>query len=216
MKQDELQLLEIEAGERAGRFLCAPELVPAPGQYLLLWPVGGEPAPQPQPVFCSGYAAGGFYAAAPLPVAWQPGQFFGARGPLGKGFHLPAQARKVALAALGTSCARLLPLLEAAQKQGAEICLLAGLPPQTPLPPEVEVLPLSALAETASWADYLALDLPVSALQEPSTSALLARADEFLIHTPLLCGGLAECGVCGLRLGEEWKLACQDGPVFQR
>lgn len=219
MEKNTWQLLEIGLGERAGRFACAPSLVPAPGQYLLLWPNTEPPAPQPQPVFSSGYAAGGFYAASPLPVAWRPGQTFDGRGPLGQGFHLPAQARRVTLAALGSTCARLLPLLEAAQRQGAEISLLTRVPPQIALPPEVEVSPLASLPESLLWADYTALDLPAAFLQDQSAPALLPvallrQATEFLVETPLACGGLASCGVCALRLGETWKLACEDGPVF--
>jgi dihydroorotate dehydrogenase electron transfer subunit len=32
--------------------------------------------------------------------------------------------------------------------------------------------------------------------------------------TEMPCGGLGDCGVCALTSGRAWKLACQDGPVF--
>jgi dihydroorotate dehydrogenase electron transfer subunit len=37
---------------------------------------------------------------------------------------------------------------------------------------------------------------------------------QVLIHTPVPCGGVADCGVCAVTLRSGWKLACQDGPVF--
>jgi dihydroorotate dehydrogenase electron transfer subunit len=40
------------------------------------------------------------------------------------------------------------------------------------------------------------------------------REAQILIHTPVPCGGVAECGVCAVTSKSGWKLACRDGPVF--
>lgn len=205
---------------RAARILCAPGLVPAPGQYLLAWAPCEPARPLAVPIFRAASHPAGFYAAAPLPIAWTPGTLLTLRGPFGRGFHLPSAARRIALAAWGDNPTRLLALLEAAQAQNAEITLLTeNVPPA--LPPSIEILPLSALAETARWADYLALDAPRAAL--PTLQALLhpqSRAYssgytiEILLETPLPCGGIAECGACAVSTPRAPLLACKDGPVF--
>lgn len=224
----------IESG-RAARIACAPSLVPAPGQYLLAHAPSEPARPLPVPVFQAASHPRGFYAANPLPVSWTPGTQLTLRGPLGRGFRLPASSRRVALAALGGNPSRLLALLEPALAQKAEITLLAEAVPDS-LPPAIEILPLSALAETIKWADYLAIDAPRAALAaihetlfpdlpvsyygytpnraaKPS-SILIGYATEILIETPLPCGGMAECGACAIPSRHGTLLACKDGPVF--
>ncbi len=210
----------IQAG-RAARITCAPQLVPAPGQYLLAHALTEPDAPLPHPVFAAGGHSTGFYAAHPLPVAWTPGTQVSLRGPLGRGFNLPPAARKVALVAFGGNCSRLLSLLEPALAQKAEITLLAEHLPEN-LPPALEILPISALTETTQWADYLAIDAPRSALATIHGSLLPdsplnyhGYATEILIETPLPCGGMAECGVCAIHTKRGYRLACKDGPVFE-
>ncbi len=206
---------------RAGRILCAPGLVPAPGQYLLAHATSEPDAPLPTPVFNAGSHPKGFYAAQPLPVAWTPGTTLTLRGPLGRGFHLPAGARKIALAALGHNPARLLALLEPALTQKAAVALLTDHPPAG-LPLSVEVLPLKTLNETAHWADYLALDAPRSALEQVRetlrtlpTPLLSGPGTEILVETPLPCGGMGECGICAIQTRKNHFLACKEGPVFE-
>ncbi|MCS6994396.1 MAG: hypothetical protein N2117_05055 [Anaerolineales bacterium] len=206
--------------ERAARILCDPTLVPAPGQYLLAHAPSETTRPLAVPVFRAGSHSRGFYAAAPLPVAWTAGTILTLRGPLGRGFHLPRTARRVALAALGNTPARLLALIEPAVNQNAEITLLSHTPPAN-LPPDIEILPLTALTETIRWADYLALDTPRTALSTfqrllatNSSTQLNGYTIEILVETPLACAGMAECGVCAVTTSRVSLLACKDGPVF--
>jgi hypothetical protein len=215
----ETQLL---AGERAGWIACPLEYAPAPGQYLLGCARTVDEA-LAVPLFASGLAAArdeaGFLAAPPLPPAWLPGQILSLRGPLGRGFHLPGGVRRVALAALGDSFARLLPLARLALEQDAAVTLLGdcALPA---LPASLEAYPFAALAEALTWADYLALDLPLEALPDLrerlglAPYAALPCQAQALLFTPMPCGGLAECGVCAAPARRGWKLACKDGPVF--
>lgn len=226
----------IQSG-RAARILCAPNLVPAPGQYLLAHAPSEPGNPLPRPVFRAASHPRGFYAAQPLPVAWTPGTQLTLRGPLGRGFHLPASARRVAMAAFGGNPSRLLALLEPALAQQAEITLLSETVPNN-LPPAIEILPLTALTETAKWADYLVIDAPRAALsaiqaalrpdssahysgytpnlatKPPPISMFTGYTTEILIETPLPCGGVAECGVCAVQAQNGTLLACKDGPVF--
>ncbi len=207
---------EIFHGERAARLACAANLIPAPGQFVLAWADSEPDAPLPVPVFQSESCTGGFYAGAPLPLAWQPGTVLRLTGPFGRGFHLPPAARRVALAALGATPARLLALIRPALAQGAAVSLLADTLPAAVLPLAVEILPLAALSDISQWADYLALDLPRSALPGLDLQKLAASLNlEILLETPLPCGGLAECGVCAVRAGRKALLTCKDGPVFE-
>jgi dihydroorotate dehydrogenase electron transfer subunit len=204
-------------GKRAARLACDPRLVPAPGQYLLAGNPSEPDAPAPTLVFRASTSLEGFYAAPPLPVAWTPGTRLQLRGPLGHGFNLHPAARRVALAAFGPTSARLLALLEPALKQKASVVLLDDHPP-TGLPLALEILPITSLVETASWADSLFLDLPREKLPAIDLAGLRQRFNgytlEALIEAPMPCGALGECGVCAIQTPKGWKMACKDGPVF--
>lgn len=221
------RILERFLDERraAARIACPPELVPAPGQYLL----ARDPAsddPLAVPVFSAGDSPEGFLAAPPLPRGWTPGARLALRGPLGRGFALPAHARKIALAALEVSPAYLLGLLPRALAQGA-VVLVCDDPPEDPstgwgqgLPAEVEIRPLAALEEIAQWADYLALAAPRGILSKRGEGwgggglPKVPREAQALILAPMPCGGLAQCGVCSVEVKGGFVLACEDGPVF--
>ena len=87
--------------------------------------------------------------------------------------------------------------------------------------------PLEALADVLSLADYIALDAAREHLYqlgerlgwfnqdnaEGSRWAVLREA-QVLVRAPMPCGGLAECGVCSVRLKTGWRLVCKDGPVL--
>ena len=231
MKQGTGELVELylENGLTGGRLLCPQNLVPEPGKYLLARrgppapmleaQAGRADAPLSAPVFNAGPLSGGFLVAPPIPLTWQPGTVLSLRGPLGRGFSLPASALHVALIALGETSARLKPLLAAALGQNASVALVSDLN-LSDLPSEVEIQPVSALSEVAKWADYLAIDLPREALPglreklglgEQATAPFEAQA---LVVTPMPCGGIAECGVCAVPVRRGWKMACKDGPVF--
>jgi hypothetical protein len=219
MQQGQGELVEaiLENEMRSGRVICRPGLIPAPGQYLLAH--DGSDAILPALVFSAGRVPGGFLAAPPLPGNWGPGARLFLRGPFGHGFLLPVTARRVVLAALGNTAARLLALLAPALAQGAAVVLVTEAPPPG-LPPEVEIQPPAALPEVCAWTDYLAID----ALREslPGLRRMLGLAGQAavsfvaqaLVVTPMPCGGVAECGVCAVSVRHGWKMACKDGPVF--
>lgn len=211
------ELTEITSnGKAAGRIRCDPRLVPAPGQYLLAQAEQDVDVPLAPPLFSAGLCPGGFTPAPSLPAHWLPGTRLNIRGPLGKGFKLPQAARFAALAAFGSNPSRLLALTEPILAQNAALVLLTDHPPEG-LPAAVEISPLSALAETMRWADYLALDAPRSmlpALLQSIRAAGYSHDGQILVETPLPCGGLGECAVCAVNLRKGYKLACKDGPVF--
>lgn len=200
-------------GNRAARIRCPRELVPAPGQYTLAQAHPTPDSPLPYPIFSAGTWPQGFYASSPLPARWAPGQDLVLRGPLGKGFHIPPVARKIALVAWEPSCPGLLSLIETSMAQKAAISLLTNTPVE--IPDEVEMIPLQALPEACAWADYLAIE--TSSLNLPHKN-LFAKfsgySAEILLHTPIACGGLAECAVCAIETRQGWRLTCKDGPVF--
>ncbi len=210
-------------GNRASVWIaCPPAAIPAAGRYLLAWATEDAEAPLSTPLFAAETSGAGFLAAPPLLRRWEPGTELLLRGPLGHGFDLPPTSRRLALAALGETEGRLLPLMQQALLREAAVALFTNLP-LSRLPAAVEVHPLESLPEALVWADYLALDLPVDCLpQLPDLLGLvgdphqrLACPAQALIWMPMPCGGLGDCGVCNLPVrGKHWKLACQDGPVF--
>ena len=213
------QVLELilEDGVRHLRVACPTSLIPSPGQYLL---AGDESdALLPVPLFHTDSAPQGFIAAGSIPDSWHPGITLGLRGPLGRGFGLPASARKVGLIALNDSPARLRGLIRPALQQGAAVVVVCESNPEH-LPDDVEVQPLSALQDIVEWSDYLAFDVDrekLDQLQEPPRRLRQFAAGknmQVLVHTPIPCGGVAECGVCAVKLKSTWQFACKDGPVF--
>lgn len=216
--------LILEDGGRLVRISCPPNLIPSPGQYLLV--SHASDSPLPVPVFYTDSAPDGFIAAPLLPAPWSPGQEIHLRGPLGQGFELPPSARSVALVALDDSPARLRGLINPALRQKAAVVLVCDFAIER-LPNDVEVQPLSALPDVIDWADYIALDAARENLyklgerlgwsnqahpEQRQQTAL--REAQILIRTLIPCGGIAECGVCAVSLKSGWRLACKDGPVL--
>ena len=204
-------------GLRHARIACPANLIPSAGQYLLA--SDASDATLPVPIFYTDSAPQGFIAAAPAPNAWNPGLELHLRGPMGRGFTLPASARKVGLIAFDESPARLKGLIQHALKQDAAVVLVCNSSADN-LPDDVEIQPLSSLAEVVEWADYVALDVARENLDQ--VWERLGKLDQqaawkevqVLVRTPVPCGGVAECGVCAVAVKSDWKMACKDGPVF--
>jgi dihydroorotate dehydrogenase electron transfer subunit len=218
-------LEEIHAGPDGveGILRCPPTLRPDAGQYLLAHIAGGEDVLS-TPVFVSGIREHGLQLAGPLPAAWTVGTRLAVRGPLGHGFKLPASAHHIVLASLTNHGSRLGLLVETALSQEAfaqEISIVfCGDSPASGFPSAVEVLPLESLPDLLAWTDYFALD--AAGDQASAIRKLLhllpgqrcPALAQVLVETPLACGGLAECGLCAVETRRGWKLACEDGPVF--
>jgi len=203
----------------AGRITCPGHVRLSPGQYFLANRPGGLDL-LPTTLFPADWEEGILETAPPLPDAWPVGAELALRGPLGKGFHLPAQARRVALAALETPFQRLLPLATIALAQQADVVFYTDTPAGS-LPRSVEALPLSALPESLAWADYLALDTPLHQVDHLRDRLSMEPGKRYACQMELLlamdfpCGGVADCGVCAVKTRRGWKLACNDGPVFE-
>jgi dihydroorotate dehydrogenase electron transfer subunit len=199
--------------------LVLPDVLrPAAGQYLLAFCAElGDLLPAP--LFPGSLPSDEMTFAGPLPLNWSAGTRLNVRGPLGHGFHLPPEARRIGLAALGPGAGVLLPLAYTALLAGAEVALYASAIPSE-LPSSVEVLPTEELPEARQWADYIAADLPRELL--PSLRKqfglrpheYLPGASEALVRVPMPCGGIAECGVCAVQVASGYRLGCKDGPVF--
>ena len=199
---------------------CPKAAIPAPGRYVMAWSPEDADAPLATPLFAARIEAGGFQAAAPIPDAWEPGARLDLRGPLGKGFTPPANLRRLALASLDENLAHLLPLMQHALEQEAAVALFTD-QALTNLPSAVEANPLEVLQEALTWADYLAVDLPPQAIPELSRLLEVKRVGgalpcpaQALVHQIMPCGALAGCGACAVETRLGWKLACNDGPVF--
>ncbi len=210
--------MRLEADGPSARISCPTGMRPSPGQYLAACSPDAN-APLPLALFPSRIEKDSLLIAPPLPYAWSVGMKLKLRGPLGKGFHLPTGARRVAVASLEESPARLLPLVAQALDQGAAVALYAQ-STLADLAEEVEVLPLDLLPEAPGWADYLALEVSPAHLAGLRSHLKLAphqRLDcyaQVLILSPMPCTGLADCGVCAVETRQGWSLSCVDGPVY--
>ena len=209
--------LTLEDGCLYVQVTCPENLIPSPGQYLLASDATDQPVPVS--IFYTDLAAEGFIAVASGSMSWKPGDVLALRGPLGRGFSVPVTARKIGLVAFDDSPVRLRGLIHPALQRHASVVLLCS-SNEDHLPDEVEVQPISALEDVLKWADYIAVDVMrenLPRLREQlrgwEQSSVLSAA-QVLIHTPMPCGGVAECGVCALTTKSNWKLVCKDGPVF--
>ena len=221
MQSVQARVIEISldpAGGTAAWVACPPHATPKAGQYCLAH-APGDGEPLEAVLFASEISSQGFRAPPPVPHAWIPGASLTLRGPLGKGFSLEGSPRRLALAALGETAARLLPLARQAAAAGADIAWFSDAP-LPPMPASHELNPLRLLADGLSWADFLALDLPVERLGGLGAvlglhpEQRLACPAQVLVIAPMPCGGAAACGACAVPTRRGWRLACQDGPVF--
>ena len=207
----------LEDGQRLARISCLTNLIPSAGQYLLA--SDASDSPLPVPLYYTDSVPEGFIAAPPIPEAWMPGMQISLRGPLGRGFALPAFARKIALIAFDDAPLRLRGLIRPALKQGAAVVLVSDFAADN-LSDEVEAQPLSALQDVLAWADFAAFDVArVNFFELRERLGIMKQAQaaceaQVLIRTAVPCGGVADCGVCGVSLKSGWQLACKDGPVF--
>lgn len=202
----------------SARIVCPPELIPAPGQYLLAH-ANASNDPLPVPLFSSLLSPHGFRSAPDLPSAWKPGESLALRGPIGHGFIIPPSMRKMALVAFDDLPVRLLGLIAPALKKGAEIVLVSD-SAMADLPEIVEVQPLPALLDVIQWSDYVAMDvsrenlLRLREMLGRTPQAAAKSEAQVLIRAPMPCGALADCGACALSLHHDWQMVCKDGPVF--
>jgi hypothetical protein len=215
----------LEGYQNAAAILACPaEAVPKPGQYLQTHDPDNPIEVLPTSLFAGGELARDSASkirlpvAGPIPQSWQPGTDLLLRGPLGHGFSLPRQARRIALVAFDHNPGKLLPLIPVANQQNAEITLLHN-GSINGLPTSVEEQPLEELTKVIDWADYLAVEITIERIED--LQSLLSRKipvalpAEVLVSTPMPCGGLAKCGVCVLQAKRSQKLTCEDGPVFK-
>jgi hypothetical protein len=230
MQNDTGKISLIQIGpdcSRSAQIDCDPRLIPNPGGYLLAHNPNEPDAVLGQALFPVGLPA--FIEEddtlpainlAPIPRTWHPGTSLQLRGPLGHAFDLPPAVRSLGLIALGESAGRLLPLVPMAMEKNADIAIFSDVPlPQ--LPPVIEIHTINAVPEAISWADFLAIDIPLEnipflrSLLQLDPYDYLSCPAQILVSTPMPCAGVAECGVCALSWRKKgYALACKDGPVF--
>jgi hypothetical protein len=223
-----IKVIQIDdAQERAARIDCPEALIPSPGKYTLAHNLEEPDSATGQPLYAVGLPDLLDITEPPLlgpiPPSWVPGTRLHLRGPHGHGFHIPPSSHRIALAAFGNSSARLLPLIPDAIESGADVALFTLTPTQQSLslPPAVEIHPLSALQESLSWANFLAIDITPDMLPDLRQVLQFGPHDRIpcqaqaLIYMPMPCSALAECGACAVPTQKSgYKLACKDGPVF--
>jgi hypothetical protein len=193
-------------------------LRPAPGQYL----AGYHPNSQEilaVPLFPAYNLDGDFFPAASLPVTWQAGSVLDLRGPSGCGFKLPPHCQHLVLIAYQHTPARLIPLALEGISAGAEVVLCANTFPDN-LPRALEALPLDQIRDITGWADLIAADVRLEKLESfiaeitKTIPGNLPCPVQVLVGVDMPCCGEGACAVCAIKTNHHWRLACQDGPVF--
>jgi hypothetical protein len=206
-------------GRHAAWIDCASGAIPAAGQYVRAHNLDDREAALGSWLFPGNIADSGFLALPPIPTSWNLGTHLDLWGPLGKGFVLPEGVQRLALAAIGDTATRLLPLIEVGMRFDCSVTLFTDVP-LNQLSLSVEVHPLSALPEALDWPQFLALDVPLEYLSTLRGKLGLEAGQglpcptQVLVYGPMPCAGLAACGVCAIPARRGWKLVCKDGPVF--
>jgi dihydroorotate dehydrogenase electron transfer subunit len=208
--------IQLHLGEASALIACPAEIVPTAGQYLLAI---DQDSIQTTPLFLADAWSQGFLAAPPFPGTWQPGTPLSLYGPLGRGFRLPMDVQRLALIALGETNARLLPLATNSLTDNLNITLFSDAALKQ-LPSSMEAYPLSDLQDSISWADFVAVDVPLENLDQLVeyfsivSQGLSSPRGQVLVQTSMPCSTFGECGVCAVKVKRSWRLACKDGPVF--
>jgi len=222
MRQYNARVTEIRLdaqGRPAAWVACPSGAIPSAGQYVRAYNPHDRDAALGDWLFPGEIAEDGFLALPPIPSSWDLGTHLDLWGPLGKGFVLPKNLQRMALAVLGDTAARLLPLIEQVMQLDCSVTLFTDVA-LMPLPSSIEVYPLDMLPEALDWAQFLALDI-----QQEHLSALrtilgigagqsLPCSAQVLVYAPMPCAGMAGCGACVVTARRGWKLVCKDGPVF--
>jgi dihydroorotate dehydrogenase electron transfer subunit len=195
-----------------------------PGQYILASTVTGGDDPIPTSLFMEGVDGDEVSICSPSPESWIPGQELSFKGPLGHGFHLPGLLRRMALIGLDDHPGRLMSLVQVGRLMKADIVLAGEFSSNSvmthDIPPQVELAGLDQLSELIAWSDFVAMDIPLERMQhleEILVDTALKKVNrdiQILVHASMPCGGIAECGICAVKTKRGYKLACQDGPVF--
>lgn len=184
-----------------------------PGQYIHAHREGD---PMSVPLFPSGMAGSYFTGMPSLKRNWRPGDQFNIRFPLGKGFSWEKNRQQRLLIMSGTeNPLRLLPVAGMALADGGEIAYFGYHLPDD-LPVEIEIITRDLLPDAIRWADSIIGDVSLENLNNwiGLLGGSATRNIQVLIDTPMVCMGMAECGVCAVKTRHGWKHACTDGPVF--
>jgi len=212
--------IRLDASKQMEAFInCPVEAVPRAGQYLLASDLNHPGEVLGTGIFVAEMAMDGFWAGHPIPQAWKPGTNLDLVGPLGHGFDLPREVHRLGLIALGDTISRLMPLVSQGQQPHRGMTLFTDLPLPR-IPAFLEVYPLSSLGEALDWPDFMVVDLPLHRLPELRNVLGIPQGTYFscpiqvLLTTPMPCAGLSKCGACAVPAHRGWKLACEDGPVF--
>jgi hypothetical protein len=203
------------SGMEVARIRHGDDLTLQPGQVILSYKPGSS-QPLRKALYPIHIYQEGFIADSPPEPDWRIGDMLLSYGPLGDGFSPPASAKKWLLTSFDAHPEKLLALIQPGLDHGAAIALCSEELPAN-LAPQVEWI--SDLSEALSWADYLALDLPLEMLPSLGTKLGVTSGNplqfpaQVLISQVLPCG-MGTCYACAIKKQGGMVLACTQGPVF--
>jgi NAD(P)H-flavin reductase len=202
-----------------GDISCPDSAIPPAGQFLLAVDPADLNIVLRTPLFLVERSEHGFWASPLSASTWGLGTNLDLVGPLGHGFSLPRSMQRLGLVVLGETNSRLMPVIQQASEAHVAMTLFSDLSVPK-LPAAVEVYPLAALPDSLDWPDFMGLDVPLQRLAHlravtglPQATGLPCPA-QVIITSPMPCAGMARCGACAVPTRKGWKLACEDGPVF--
>lgn len=228
--------------------LTASDLSPLlPGQFLLLRCADRFSCYLRRPIFPTPLPQAQFsLLLRPNPdpgLAWlsarQPGDTLDVIGPLGRGFPMPKNVRRLLLVSDTPAMGPLLGQMERALAAGAAVTLVLGgsrasaLYPVAALPPVVEFQAATLdgslgyrgpvtdlLPDLLRWADLACLvgSTPLYRAVREQLEHVRLRAEAGFLYgliadSPLACG-VGACQSCTVATPNGSKLSCVDGPVF--
>ena len=222
-------------------WLQAPEIaaIARPGQFVMLR-CGEGYDPLLRRPFSIHQVAGSrlalLFAVVGRGTGWlsqrRQGELLDILGPLGNGFDLNPESKRLLLVAGGIGIAPLVYLAESALKRGCLVRLLLGaetasqLYPEHLLPKGVELSIATAdgsmgkkglvtefVPEFMGWAEQVFACGPIPMYRAMAVMGL-AKSVQVLLEQMMGCG-LGVCRGCAIETKQGHKFVCQDGPVFQ-
>ncbi len=195
-----------------------------PGQYLSATVDDDLVNQLPSILFIESIRENEISICSPVPQNWNAGQTVTFRGPMGHGFQIPDIARRYALIGLDAHPGRLASLLYYGTANNADMTLVGEFFSKTAitreLPAQVEMAAFDQLDDILHWADFIAIDVPLQKLSvlgnliHNTGQELNGMNAQVLVHTSMPCAGIADCGICAVKIKNGYKLGCVDGPVF--
>ena len=158
-----------------------------------------------------------FWYACDKPIQWQIGKEISVRGPIGKGFHPIDREGKILFIIPGELFGSLRPLIDDAIQSKKNVAIFCK-NIDWQIHPDAEIILIEDLDFAINWTDFIYLECARNELKNILDIINLIKErripSEIFVHTPILCGGNADCMVCAVKTKSGYRRICKDGPII--